>query len=103
MANNQNPENMILESASIGRLEREPRFYEKLADKILELISAGTWNPGFRLPPERELPEAFGVSRTVVREAVEALESRGCWSPLQEEVEKLFRSIRKLTADGAGP
>src|SRR5919106_6887467 len=77
MANNQNPENMILESASIGRLEREPRLYEKLADKILELISAGTWKPGFRLPPERELSEAFGVSRTVVREAVKALEARG--------------------------
>ncbi|HEX5941159.1 MAG TPA: FadR/GntR family transcriptional regulator [Anaerolineales bacterium] len=77
MENNQNTENMVLESASIGRLEREPRLYEKLADKILELISTGTWKPGFRLPPERELSEAFGVSRTVVREAVKALEARG--------------------------
>src|ERR671918_1178462 len=77
MANNQNPENMILESASIGRLDREPRLYEKLADKILELISSGAWKPGFRLPPERELSEAFGVSRTVVREAIKALEARG--------------------------
>ena len=67
----------MLESASIERLEREPRLYEKLADKILELISTGTWKPGFRLPPERELSEAFGVSRTVVREAVKALEARG--------------------------
>ena len=96
MANNQNPENMILESASIGRLEREPRFYEKLADKILELISAGTWKTGFQLPPELELSKR----RTIVREAAEALEARGCWSPLQAEVEKLFHSIRKLTTDG---
>lgn len=102
MANNQNPENLILELASIGRLEREPRLYEKLADKILELISAGTWKPAFRLPPERELSDVFGVSRTVVRDAVEALEARGCLSPWQAEVEKLFRSIRKLTVDGAG-
>jgi GntR family transcriptional regulator, transcriptional repressor for pyruvate dehydrogenase complex len=43
----------------------------------LELISSGTWKPGYRLPPERELSEAFGVSRTVVREAVKALEARG--------------------------
>jgi GntR family transcriptional repressor for pyruvate dehydrogenase complex len=77
MANNQNTENMMLESASIERLEREPRLYERLADKILELISSGAWKPGFRLPPERELSEAFGVSRTVVREAVKALEARG--------------------------
>ena len=77
MANNQNTHNMMLEPASIVRLEREPRLYEKLADKILELVSTGTWKPGFRLPPERELSEAFGVSRTVVREAVKALEARG--------------------------
>ena len=77
MPNNQNTENVILDSSSIGRLEREPRLYEKLADKILELISSGSWKPGFRLPPERELSEAFGVSRTVVREAVKALEARG--------------------------
>jgi GntR family transcriptional repressor for pyruvate dehydrogenase complex len=43
----------------------------------LELISSGAWKPGYRLPPERELSEAFGVSRTVVREAVKALEARG--------------------------
>jgi GntR family transcriptional regulator, transcriptional repressor for pyruvate dehydrogenase complex len=77
MPNNQNTENVMLDSSSIERLEREPRLYEKLADKILELISSGSWKPGFRLPPERELSEAFGVSRTVVREAVKALEARG--------------------------
>lgn len=62
---------------SIERLEREPRLYERLADKILGRISSGVWKPGFRLPPERELSEAFGVSRTVVREAIKALEARG--------------------------
>jgi DNA-binding FadR family transcriptional regulator len=81
MANNQNPEHMMQESASIARLEREHRLYEKLTNKILELIAAGTWKPVFRLPPERELSEAFGVSRTVPREVVKALEARGCWSP----------------------
>ena len=70
-------DNSILESAAIEPLEREPRLYERLVDKILGLISSGAWKPGFRLPPERELSEAFGVSRTVVREAVKALEARG--------------------------
>ena len=70
-------ENPMLEPAAIEPLEREPRLYERLVNKILDLIVSGAWRPGFRLPPERELSEAFGVSRTVVREAVKALEARG--------------------------
>src|SRR5215211_3749741 len=65
------------ESMTIEPLEREQRLYERVVDKVLELISSGTWKTGYRLPPERELSEAFGVSRTVVREAVKALEARG--------------------------
>jgi len=67
----------LLQGASIEPLEREQRLYERVVEKILELISSGSWKPGFRLPPERELSEAFGVSRTVVREAIKALEARG--------------------------
>ena len=65
------------EAAFIEPLEREQRLYERVVDKVLELISSGAWKTGYRLPPERELSEAFGVSRTVVREAVKALEARG--------------------------
>lgn len=68
---------VVNNSATIEPLEREPRLYERLVDKILDLISSGKWKPGYRLPPERELSEAFGVSRTVVREAIKALEARG--------------------------
>jgi GntR family transcriptional repressor for pyruvate dehydrogenase complex len=77
MPDDQIIDNSMLESAAIEPLEREPRLYERLVDKILGLISSGAWKPGLRLPPERELSEAFGVSRTVVREAVKALEARG--------------------------
>ena len=70
-------DNSMLEAASIEPIERERRLYERVVDKVLSLISSGAWKPGFRLPPERELSEAFGVSRTVVREAVKALEARG--------------------------
>src|SRR5215217_7079193 len=66
-----------LEGATIEPLEREQRLYERVVGKVLELISSGVWKPGYRLPPERELSESFGVSRTVVREAVKALEARG--------------------------
>ena len=61
----------------IEPLEREQRLYDRVVDKVLDLITTNTWKPGYRLPPERELAEAFGVSRTVVREAVKALEARG--------------------------
>jgi GntR family transcriptional regulator, transcriptional repressor for pyruvate dehydrogenase complex len=77
MSDDQITDNSRFESTAIEPLEREPRLYERLVDKILGLISSGAWKPGFRLPPERELSEAFGVSRTVVREAVKALEARG--------------------------
>ena len=70
-------DNSALESAAIEPLEREQRLYERVVEKVLELVSSGAWKPGYRLPPERELSEAFGVSRTVVREAVKALEARG--------------------------
>lgn len=61
----------------IEPLEREQRLYERVVDRILALIQDDTWNPGDRLPAERDLAEAFGVSRTVVREAIKVLEARG--------------------------
>ena len=61
----------------IEPLEREQRLYERVADKVLTLIKNETWQPGDRLPPERELADAFGVSRTVVREAIKVLETQG--------------------------
>src|ERR1051325_3047692 len=77
MSDDQISNNSMFESAAIEPLEREPRLYERVVDKILDLISSGAWKPGHRLPPERELSDAFGVSRTVVREAIKALEARG--------------------------
>ncbi len=61
----------------IQPLEREQRLYERVVEKIIPLIQDGSWAPGDRLPPERDLAEAFGVSRTVIREAVKTLEARG--------------------------
>ena len=77
MADDPITDHSTLESTTIAPLEREQRLYERVVEKVLELISSGAWKPGDRLPPERELSEAFGVSRTVVREAVKALEARG--------------------------
>ena len=53
----------------------------KIADVIVHqlesLILEGTFKPGERLPPERELSERFQVSRPSLREAIRKLEARG--------------------------
>ena len=50
---------------------------EQLARTIGDRIIAGDIAPGERLPSEGGLVEEFGVSRTVVREALQRLQSRG--------------------------
>ncbi len=59
------------------QLRREPTLAERVGDSILQRIVAGEFKPGDKLPSERELGEQFGVSRTVVREAVHGLTGRG--------------------------
>ena len=49
----------------------------QIADQIRTSVLAGEFNPGEKLPPERELAEMFGVSRPSVREALNILASSG--------------------------
>jgi GntR family transcriptional repressor for pyruvate dehydrogenase complex len=66
------------ESAALfEQVAREPRLSDKVAEMMLETILSNRLNVGDRLPSERELGEQFGVSRTVVREAVRALVAKG--------------------------
>jgi len=53
------------------------RLYRKIARQLSDLIAAGEFLPGKRLPAERELAKQFGVSRPPVREALIALEVEG--------------------------
>lgn len=66
------PEDTLFEPVS-----REPRLSDKVADMLLETITVRGLKPGQRLPSERELGEQFGVSRTVIREAVRELAAKG--------------------------
>lgn len=59
------------------QVKREPRLSDKVADMMLETILSNRLDVGDPLPSERELGEQFGVSRTVVREAVRALVAKG--------------------------
>ncbi|GAB3395772.1 FadR/GntR family transcriptional regulator [Humibacter soli] len=54
-----------------------PRRSEQLAADLLDLIRSGVVRPGAKLPTESELGDRFGVSRTVVREAIAQLGAAG--------------------------
>ena len=56
---------------------RVERVADKVADQLKKLISDGVVKVGDRLPPERELAEQMGVSRSSVREALQQLEMQG--------------------------
>lgn len=103
-----------------------PRSYEEVVRQIAGQIRTGKLRSGERLPTERELGSAFGVSRGVVREAikflgalglVEARQGSGIYvlndiptitraftlsvSPDMESVEQLFEFRRTLEVEAA--
>lgn len=56
---------------------RRFRTHEQVLEQVEEQIVKGRLRPGDRLPPERQLAETLGVSRSAVREALRVLESMG--------------------------
>lgn len=65
-----------VEPAQTALVKSSTRLSDSLADDILNTILTNDLRPGTQLPTERELCEQFGVSRTVVREAVRSLAGR---------------------------
>jgi GntR family transcriptional repressor for pyruvate dehydrogenase complex len=61
----------------IQLVPRDATLARHVADQLERLIVQQQIVAGERLPPERELAERFGVSRTVVREAVRTVASKG--------------------------
>jgi len=60
-----------------GLLRRIPtrRVATEVHTQLRELVSSGAFHPGERLPSERDLMEALGVSRTAIREGLRGLEA----------------------------
>lgn len=56
---------------------RTPSQSQRVADGVRGRIQSGELGPGARVPPEPELMRAYGVSRSVVREAVSQLQAQG--------------------------
>jgi GntR family transcriptional regulator, transcriptional repressor for pyruvate dehydrogenase complex len=60
---------------------QKTKVYEEVAAQLERMILDGAFQPGDKLPPERELSERFGVSRSAVREAIRSLELKGFVEP----------------------
>lgn len=58
-------------------LPRESTLAARVTSELETMIAEQHIQPGNRLPPERELAEQFGVSKTVIREAARALAAKG--------------------------
>jgi len=63
--------------SDFGPLTRQPSLATRVSDELQEAIAAGRFRAGERLPSEREMSERFGVSRTVIREAIRTLYAKG--------------------------
>jgi len=50
---------------------------ERVADRLIKLLTNGDLKPGDKLPPERELAQQLQVGRTTVREALKLLTLSG--------------------------
>lgn len=61
----------------ITALRRRETLTSQLVRTLTEQIASGAFRPGDKLPSEQELIEQFGVSRTVVREAISSLRAAG--------------------------
>ncbi|MDR7521191.1 MAG: FadR/GntR family transcriptional regulator [Armatimonadota bacterium] len=74
---------------------RRTKVHEEVASRIRRLIADGRLKPGDKLPPERQLAAALGVSRTSVRDAIRTLEVAGLLEPRQGE----GTVVRELSTD----
>ena len=74
---------------SIEKWGREP-YYRQLAGFLRDDIRGGRIQPGEKLPSEPELQREYGLSRGVVRQALEVLRGEG----LVETVGRIGSRVR---------
>jgi GntR family transcriptional repressor for pyruvate dehydrogenase complex len=61
----------------IERLSLSGTLTDRVCGALIDLIGGDDFPPGSRLPSEIKMADRFGVSRTVIREAVSRLKSEG--------------------------
>lgn len=65
------------------KMERKPKLSERVASALRQQVLRGEIPPGQKLPTESRMSDIFGVSRTVVREAIATLAADGLVEPRQ--------------------
>jgi len=61
----------------VERLTVAGSLTDRVCEALVQLISGDDFPPGSRLPSEMNMASRFGVSRTVIREAISRLKSEG--------------------------
>ena len=64
-------------------MDKKQFKYDAVSDAIMDMIAAGKYKPGDKLPPEAELTKQFGVSRVTLRESLKKLSMMGVLSIVQ--------------------
>ncbi|MBI5109600.1 MAG: FadR family transcriptional regulator [Rhodocyclales bacterium] len=93
-------------SGELSRIARPLRLSEEVSGDLQRRIGRGDLRPGDRLPTEKALGEAFGVSRAVVREAIARLKADGLIETRQGSgafVVEAPKTINLRFWKGAGP
>lgn len=89
--------NIASTSVPVGIVRDNPiPYYAQLAAILRGKIENGEWRPHDRLPSESELERTYGVSRTVVRQALGLLSTEGLLH--SRKGKGTFVAERKLTA-----
>lgn len=68
---------MTSETIDDPKAERRPKLSERVVADLRTRLGGGEFAPGQKLPTESRLTEMFGVSRTVIREAIATLAADG--------------------------
>ena len=68
---------MSSDTGTETKAERRPKLSEHVVSALRAQVLGGEFAPGHKLPTESRLTETFGVSRTVVREAIATLAADG--------------------------
>lgn len=77
MALNDDPKIAVGSANPFRPLRPARNLSSKLVERLTEEITSGNLEPNTRLPTEQEMIATFGVSRTVVREAIAGLRAEG--------------------------
>lgn len=84
-------------------------LYREVKEKLIQALAAGEWQPGGKIPVERELAQRYAVGISTVRAAVSELEAAGILSRRQGKGTfvsehanqgRLYRFFNLVNADG---